>query len=310
MHQYFIIPLSAFFIFIILLVLYFQFYDDEWKFFFKPDKKNIPEYCEDKLNNFEKLIINVEADQNENRSFIDNKDSEKNLIHLIYLVPCDQLSRDFDINNKILKIVNNINDWFFKKSNDQKIKFDYFNNKIEITFIRVNKTLKWFNTFNSKQNNTDDNASRVENIIFSNKNIFDNFESKKFIVFFEGWEKRKSFFYTTCGRARYGGKVAVIYTNSDFKNKDTCVDIIETTKDELKNESQSVLHELLHLLGFPTNCSINKDEIDSFHINDSEDDILYKFSGGKFLDFNNDDYYDHGIFECPDLMDSKYLISF
>ena len=32
MHRYFIIPVFIFFIFIILLVLYFQFIDDEWKY--------------------------------------------------------------------------------------------------------------------------------------------------------------------------------------------------------------------------------------------------------------------------------------
>ena len=36
-------------------------------------------------------------------------------------------------------------------------------------------------------------------------------------------------------------------------------------------------------------------------------DILFKFSGSKYLDYNNDDYYDHNISECPDLKDSIYL---
>jgi len=173
--------------------------------------------------------------------------------------------------------------------------------------MRVNKTLKWFNLYNSKQNSSDDNSSKVEKIILSNKNLFNNFETKKFIVFFEGWEKRKSFFHTTCGRARFGGKVSIIYTNSDFKNKDTCVDIIQTSNDELNSEEQTVLHELLHLIGFPNSCSKNKDTDDIFHVNDSRDDILFKFSGSKYLDYNNDDYYDHNISECPDLKDSIYL---
>ena len=307
MHRYFLVPVSTFFISIIVFVIYFQFFDDEWKYFFKPSKKTIPEYCKDELEDYKKVFINLDIDKKQNRSFIDNNDIDKNLIHLIYLVPCDQLSRDFDINNNIKKIIININNWFFTKSNNQKIKFDYFNNELDITFIRVNKTLSWFNEFNSKQNYSDDNASRVEKIILSNDFIFKNFISKKFIVFFEGWEKRKSFFHTTCGRARYEGKVAVIYTNSDFKSKDSCVNINETNRDELRNQEQSVLHELLHLLGFPKNCSVNKDPDNSYHINDSYDDILYKFSGGKFLDFNNDDYYNHDIDNCPDLKDSKYL---
>ena len=175
MHRYFLVPVSIFFILIIVFVIYFQFYDDEWKYFFKPSKKTIPEYCKDELEDYKKVFINLDTDKKQNRSFIDNNDIDKNLVHLIYLVPCDQLSRDFDINNNIKKIIININNWFFTKSNNQKIKFDYFNNELDITFIRVNKTLSWFNEFNSKQNYSDDNASRVEKIILSNDVIFKNF---------------------------------------------------------------------------------------------------------------------------------------
>ena len=309
MHRYFIVPTFTFFIFIILLVLYFQFIENEWKYFYKAEDKVIPEYCNDKSKNYKKTIIKIDRDIKPNRSFNDKLDIEENNFHLIYFVPCDQISRNFDINKKIEKTINNINKWFFKKSNNQQLKFDHKNKQLDITFIRVNKTLSWFNTFNSRQNSSDDNSSRIEKIILSNKDIFNNFEVKKFIVFFEGWEKRKSFFYTTCGRARFGGKVAVIYTNSDFKKKDTCVDIIETSKEELNGEEQTVLHELLHLIGFPKSCSKNKDFDDNFHINDSEDDILFKFSGSKYLDFNNDDYYNHNISKCPDLKDSLYLVN-
>ena len=310
MNRYFILPVSIFFFIVIYFVLYFQFYDDEWKYFFKPEKKNTPEYCKDNSQDLKKTIINLNIDKQLNRYFIDNKDNDKKLVHLIYLVPCDQLSRNFDINNKIEKTIFNINEWFFKNSDKQKIKFDYKDDFLDITFIRVNKSLNWFNTFNSIQNKSDDNASRVEKIIYANKNIFNNFDDKKFIVFFEGWEKRKSFFHTTCGRARYDGQVAVIYTNSDFKNKDTCSVIIEKDRDELGSEEQLIIHELLHLLGFPNKCSTNNVSEDQFHVNDSADDILFKFSGGKYLDFNNDDYYNHSIADCQDLKDSKYLITY
>ena len=83
--------------------------------------------------------------------------------------------------------------------------------------------------------------------------------------------------------------------------------MINSNNDELGNNDQSVLHELLHLFGFPNSCSKNIVSEDLFHVNDSRDDILFKFSGGKYLDFNNDDYYSHSIDGCPDLKDSKYL---
>ena len=34
---------------------------------------------------------------------------------------------------------------------------------------------------------------------------------------------------------------------------------------------------------------------------------MHKQSGKKFLDYNNDNYYDHGIDDCPDLKNSEFL---
>lgn len=306
MNRYFLIPVSLFFFIIILLVLYFQYLDDEWKYFYKAKEKIIPKYCEDNTEDFENMIIKLDSDILENRNFDDQIDNSKNVIHLVYLVPCDVISRDLDINGKINIIVFNINTWFYQKSNNQKLKFDYDNLKLDITFMRTNKTLSWFNNFNSIQDAKNDNASKIEKIILANKKRFKNFESKKFIIFFEGWEKRKGF-NSTCGRARFDGQVAIYYTNTNIKNKGSCVNIIDTSSGTLGNEEQTVLHELLHLMGYPNKCSKNIDPKNLLHVNDSKEDILYKFSGGKYLDYNNDDYYNHDNKECSDLKDSKYL---
>jgi hypothetical protein len=36
---------------------------------------------------------------------------------------------------------------------------------------------------------------------------------------------------------------------------------------------------------------------------------LHKESGNEYLDFNNDDYYNHNIVNCRDLKNSKYLVN-
>ena len=125
MNRYFLIPVSLFFFIIILLVLYFQYLDDEWKYFYKAKEKIIPKYCEDNTEDFENMIIKLDSDILENRNFDDQIDNSKNEIHLVYLVPCDVVSRDLDINGKINKIVSNINTWFYQKSNNQKLKFEH-----------------------------------------------------------------------------------------------------------------------------------------------------------------------------------------
>ncbi len=306
MNKFFLVPICIFFFVIGMLVLYFQFIEDKWKYFYKAKDKLIPTYCDDNSLNYEEAIIDTAIDKLSNRNFVDNHDSKKNTIHLIYFLPCDVENRNLDVNGKIEKIINNINDWFYNQSLNQKIKFDYYENKLDITFLRVNKTLSWFNKFSSVQKKDEDNSSKIEKIILSNNNFFNNFDTKKFIIFFEGWEKMKGF-NTTCGRARLNGQVGIFYTNSNIKRKNTCVNIKKFKNNELGSEEQTVLHELLHLLGFPNQCAKNIDPTNLYHINDTVEDILYKFSGGRYLDFNNDDYYNHKLKNCPDLKNSNYI---
>ena len=102
----------------------------------------------------------------------------------------------------------------FRQNKNQIINFDKKdNNLLDITFMRVNKRIEWFTKFNTKENNKKDASSKIEKIILSNQNLFINFENKKFIIFFEGWEKRRSITNKSCGRSRYNGKVAIFYTS-------------------------------------------------------------------------------------------------
>ena len=52
----------------------------------------------------------------------------------------------------------------------------------------------------------------------------------------------------------------------------------------------------------------NIDLTSPFHVSDHQHDILNKESGNIYLDYNNDDYYNHSIDGCFDLRNSKYLI--
>ena len=61
-------------------------------------------------------------------------------------------------------------------------------------------------------------------------------------------------------------------------------------------------------LGAPSKCGKNLDNKKS-HVSDSTKDIMYKQSGKEYLDFQNNDYYNHNIEGCADLKNSNYLIS-
>ena len=154
-----------------------------------------------------------------------------------------------------------------------------------------------------------DTSSKIEKIILTNQDLFINFENKKFIIFFEGWEKRRLITNKSCGRSRYNGKVAIFYTSEKDKKIKSCTkDNINKSNKKLFGESeQTILHEILHTLKVPPKCGTNIDLTDSLHTTDNKDDIMNKVSGSLYLDFNNDDYYKHNILNCPDLYTNKFL---
>ena len=312
MHKYFLIPIITFFIIICLIVFYLQYVYEDWKYQIIGENKNIviPDICDDK-NDIK--IISHSTDHITNSSFKDNIDSLSNFqFNTVYLLPCEKEDRKFDVNKNIHYSLETINKWFLKKTKNQIIRYDKTNEDIiDTTFLRVNKTMSWFTQYNSNQNNIEDASSKIENIILSNPSLFLNFDKKKFIVFFEGWEKRRSLFTEICGRSRYNGKVSIFYTDSKMKKTRSCTnDNINNTINEEFGESEgTILHEILHTLGMPPRCANNLDSESIFHVNDNNDDIMNKISGSIYLEFNNDDYYKHNISDCADLSKSNYLIS-
>ncbi len=72
-------------------------------------------------------------------------------------------------------------------------------------------------------------------------------------------------------------------------------------------------HELAHLLGAVPSCAPNSDG--TGHVSDDDRDILHNGIGGRdwdnlLLDPGNDDYYNHGRSDCPDLADDPLLGSY
>ena len=322
MHRYFVIPMIGFFLVVLAFVIYLQVINENWKYLVP--KPELPDSCNDRE---ELQLVIHDEDKIDGRSFKDKKDlgELENQIHTIFLLPCEREDRKLDINLKIQSSLLAINTWFQNKSLKQQINFDKTSDgNIDVTFLRVNKSMNWF--INSKKYNGFDDekdvSEKVEDIISINQDKFNNYNNKKFIVFFEGWEKRKYINYDICGKSRYNGQVAVYFTSSPFKkyignniilknNKR----IFTCTKNDHLNDYNdlrfgdaevTILHEILHILGAPSTCGKNLDKSKN-HVVDSKDDILYRISGNNYLDFNNDDYYNHKIDNCFDLKNSNYL---
>ncbi len=319
MHRYFLIPFIGFFIIVSIFVFFLQFINEDWKFI--APKIPLPEGCD---NDIETNFIIYENDKKINRSFKDKLDLYAgNQFHPIYLLPCERDDREYDINNKIESSLVAINYWLKEQTLNQKIKFDRnIDGEIDITFLRVNKTMDWFGDLHNKDKtkNITEVSNKIEKLINDNSNLFNNFSSKKFIIFFEGWEKRKYIDYDICGKSRFDGNIAIYYTYSRFKkyigddlilsnnerifsctNKDHLNDINDKT---FGDAEATILHEMIHSLGYPASCAKNNK---SFHISDNKNDIMHKNSGKIYLDYKNDDYYNHKQKNCPDLKNSKFL---
>ena len=314
--------MTTFFIIVCFFVIYLQFINEDWKFLVP--KTPLPDSCDDKTN--VDLVIHGD-DYIEGRSFKDRPDViNSNQIHTVFLLPCERVDRKFDVNLNIESSLLTINKWFLDKSHNQQLRFDLNEkNQIDVTFLRVNKTMDWFDNKKNKNNSKRINISeKIKNIIFLNKDKFNNFDNKKFIIFFEGWERRKYINFNICGKADFDGSISIYYTFSRFKkyigkevilkNKQrifTC-----TKNDHLNNVNDltfgdaeaTILHELLHTLGAPSKCGNNLDNNKS-HVLDNANDILNNESGNKYLDYNNNDYYNHNIKDCPDLKNSEFLIN-
>ena len=319
MHRYFLIPFIGFFIIVSIFVFFLQFINEDWKFI--APKVPLPKNCD---NNVETSFIIYETDKKINRSFKDKLDLyEGNQFHPIYLLPCERDDREYDINNKIKSSLLAINYWLKEQTISQEIKFDRnIDGDIDITFLRVNKTMDWFGDLHKKDKskNITEVSNKIEKLINDNSNLFNNFSSKKFIIFFEGWEKRKYIDYDICGKSRFDGNIAIYYTYSRFKKyigDDLILSNNErifscTHKDHLNDNNDktfgdaeaTILHEMIHSLGYPASCAKNNK---SFHISDNKNDIMHKNSGKIYLDYNNDDYYNHQQKNCPDLKNSKFL---
>ena len=319
MHRYFLIPFIGFFIIVSIFVFFLQFINEDWKFI--APKVPLPKNCD---NNVETSFIIYETDKKINRSFKDKLDLyEGNQFHPIYLLPCERDDREYDINNKIKSSLLAINYWLKEQTISQEIKFDRnIDGDIDITFLRVNKTMDWFGDLHNKDKtkNITEVSNKIEKLINDNSNLFNNFSSKKFIIFFEGWEKRKYIDYDICGKSRFDGNIAIYYTYSRFKKYIGDELILSnnerifscTHKDHLNDNNDktfgdaeaTILHEMIHSLGYPASCAKNNK---SFHISDNKNDIMHKNSGKIYLDYNNDDYYNHQQKNCPDLKNSKFL---
>jgi len=222
------------------------------------------------------------TNKNSERFYEDQPDAtDDHQIHFNYIIAKNGEDREWDINGKMEKIINEMNKIMLKATSSnkggdgvaRKYKFDYRKDgKLDITFVELDKTYK-----------------RLD--LDANNDII------PFLYFKKGMKnKKKTYFNFVDIDSRDGGSASVGFGSLFLRNK------------SIPNDYRKViigLHELLHTQGMGYNCMpwIRSYEVGnhSSHLKDYDQRTM--LNAGETLG----KIYAHDIDNCPQLMDSIYL---
>ena len=223
-------------------------------------------------------------------------------IHFIYVIPSDGKDDLLDVNGKIVLSAAAMNYWLENKT-EHRLRFDTYNGELDITFMQLDATGDEIDALGTNI------LSLME---YEIKSRGFNSDHKLYVVHYDGFFVTQEGF---CGLASYppdgAGITAVLLLRGYNPNLDlTCPRQFTQSEDFTGYFEMTILHELLHLMGMAPSCAPHYSD---GHVSDSSQDLLYfQYDGGysplyTYLDLHNDDYYNHGNPECPDLARSIFL---
>ena len=231
-------------------------------------------------------------DDKPGRSLADRPDVSNDFqVHIIYGLASDSKDNEMDINGELEKIVKHVNEGIYnitKKSSKsgigQKFKFDMTKDgKLDVTFVRFNCSEK-----NMKRKTGGDWSGKCK---LSKYNYWSNF------LKLNGFNNPKKIYvnFSDINSNTYAFSAGYPYVNIWKK--------VKGKKVEKQRMPILFLHEIAHSMGAVFKCSPN---VENGHIKGDKNDLMASNSN-NVLDKKNDDYYDHEMTDCPDLIDSVYF---
>lgn len=235
------------------------------------------------------------------RSTEDRPDDSPNYqVHIVYVVPGDGADENLDTNGAINTSVASFQKWLLEQSGGQKLRMDTYEGSLDVTFVRL----------------TSDDASMAAEGAY----IRDRIEAELAAAGFDDERKLYAVYYggtanDTCGGGAWPpdlvGRVGAIYLKGVFAdpNIPSCgSNPLALTEDEPGYFDFSMLHEIVHTLGFVATCAPNQTH--RGHVSDDPRDLMYAGDepwNPQFLDTGRDDYYGHNNEDCPDLAKSAFM---
>jgi hypothetical protein len=223
-------------------------------------------------------------------------------VHAIYAVPSDGGDRHLDTNGTLVASIESWTRWTRGQTGGRSLRIDRFHRRVDITFVRLRQT----------DDQLADEGLYIRDAIERElKKRGFRAKHKIYAVYYDGTARE------TCGGGAWPpalpGIVGALYLRGTFADPSVppCSSnpFAATAKSKPGYKEFSMLHELLHTLGFVPTCAPHHTR--GGHTSDSPRDLMYAGDepwAPSVLDVGHDDYFKTGRgSECPDLANSPFL---
>jgi hypothetical protein len=233
--------------------------------------------------------------------------------HVLYVRPLDWADQAYDttLRPRLINSLNTMNDWFARETNGRRIRFDQFNNEIEVTYVQLPFNDAELNTYRDGtfvDSTGNWKRDRIEQELKS-RNLLN--PAKKYLMIYDGFHPYQG----RCGDStswdtKYP-QVTALYLHTQCFDGDNKPPVTKNNVANWNNFEMVLAHEIVHGLGAATPRA--PDFASGGHVS-IYGDILYVGSIDKYqtlrLDPSRRNYYNpngtlpNGLFN---LHDSPFL---
>lgn len=221
-------------------------------------------------------------------------------VHVLYVVASDGEDRTLDTDGTLALSVEAWNEWLAGQIAGARLRLDRDDGAVDISFVRLSRSNADMNAFGA------DLREQIEGEITARG--FDDPE-KVYLVYYDGGDVTTA----TCGAAAYPpdspGTLAVLFLQAIPATGNPCNEnAFADSVDAPGYIEFAALQEVLHVIGIVPACAPR--QVLDGHVSDSPTDIMYAGNQAwdpSAIDVGRDDYYQAGIADCVDLVNSRFL---